>query len=1025
MKTQSKWGSVMLKAVLGLLFVAPFFSSCVDLDEVWNKFDEVEARLDSLEASVNNQILALDNLLSGQIKISECKKNDDGSHAIVLSDGTKFTVYPKSTEYNTLLTYVEEGGVKYWAVYDAAGNITPLTGKDGKKIPVEAELPSVKEVDGEYIITIAGQEYTTGFTVEEVVTVFSAYELLKDDSGNVYAVTFTFGENMKFTVPLVDYKGFSFHIVGDINATVIKDYYVAYGETSRVMVGKEGVVDYVMQIPDGWRVKEVVAEGTEDTYFDITAPAEATVLSGAAVASGELKVVAVVEDGKSMVAKLELSTAPFKRVSVTATNAIIEKYNGVDKIVYGLCKYEDYDPAELLAGAEVLLQANDKGVTDSNVDKPLADILGQELNPKERYVVWAIPAIYYSKGENSGFKVKEGVIVSHEFGAVSVNLAVDKVTFNSASVSVKLAGFTSYFGGTVTNNEGALENIIYEINNELLDPYTEPMTYEGSAFEFPTALSNSGIEILSGESYLTWVVPVNESKTTYSIEDVVYKEFTLSNITSGGSVAVTSADPTISKTSITVPLTAETAVRIYYMWLDQSGYRVVKDNEEKKIEELLAKGVICQGSSANAVIDKIRPSQKRYLLAMAVDSEGKYGAVLDAEYKTASMSYNSISVKVDLVDVGQNNATLSVTATGGTPTDYVYWVGRDTDEFWLAQDKLKTTAEEYIACFPDDNDIVSAMRKYTLADGVLTLDDLKGEANYIVLVLAKDADGAYSHAGYKKFTTLAVDLGEVVKAGTAEWEAAKAQIQIEWDQKLFRLPASNMGYAIYGFDITIPSVYTAYIWCIADAYFEENTDIRTMADKIVDIETYCSRKYDADRVPLDSNGEYLQEPDWVDDNGTLHNGTLMNVFDFYVHGYPTNGFATYFAAGSHGADCCTSWEDGKCSNYEHALKSIEKRRSLDYYKQYLTNTRKSYLTQEANLNKAAEDLYNAYLPYYKDAAPKLYINNGAPLHMEQHNGAGLDPNDETKIVDDVYVVLIDAAGNYYEPMSFDVPNYFK
>ena len=42
--------------------------------------------------------------------------------------------------------------------------------------------------------------------------------------------------------------------------------------------------------------------------------------------------------------------------------------------------------------------------------------------------------------------------------------------------------------------------------------------------------------------------------------------------------------------------------------------------------------------------------------------------------------------------------------------------------------------------------------------------------------------------------------------------------------------------------------------------------------------------------------------------------------------------------------------------------------------------------------------------------------------MEQHYGSG--PDDAGNVVDDVYVLFKDAEGNYYEPMSFPVPNNF-
>ena len=43
--------------------------------------------------------------------------------------------------------------------------------------------------------------------------------------------------------------------------------------------------------------------------------------------------------------------------------------------------------------------------------------------------------------------------------------------------------------------------------------------------------------------------------------------------------------------------------------------------------------------------------------------------------------------------------------------------------------------------------------------------------------------------------------------------------------------------------------------------------------------------------------------------------------------------------------------------------------------------------------------------------------------MEHHEASG--PDDNGVVIDDVIVVLKDLNGNYYEPMIFQVPNYFK
>jgi hypothetical protein len=96
---------------------------------------------------------------------------------------------------------------------------------------------------------------------------------------------------------------------------------------------------------------------------------------------------------------------------------------------------------------------------------------------------------------------------------------------------------------------------------------------------------------------------------------------------------------------------------------------------------------------------------------------------------------------------------------------------------------------------------------------------------------------------------------------------------------------------------------------------------------------------------------------------------------------------------------------------------------LDYWKDYVRSQRANYCTKEEVIEKCATDLYNAYYPHYKDAKPLIYENNGSPLYMEHHEASG--PDDKGVVIDDVIVVLKDLNGNYYEPMIFQVPNYFK
>ena len=98
---------------------------------------------------------------------------------------------------------------------------------------------------------------------------------------------------------------------------------------------------------------------------------------------------------------------------------------------------------------------------------------------------------------------------------------------------------------------------------------------------------------------------------------------------------------------------------------------------------------------------------------------------------------------------------------------------------------------------------------------------------------------------------------------------------------------------------------------------------------MVYMENYTSRSYDNGYVPY-KDGEMMTEPNYYK-NGVLHEGQLMNVYDYYVHGLPNLGFATYFAAGNHDGQCIY-WEDGVCEAYERAVERIAEHLTIAPYK---------------------------------------------------------------------------------------------
>ena len=483
----------------------------------------------------------------------------------------------------------------------------------------------------------------------------------------------------------------------------------------------------------------------------------------------------------------------------------------------------------------------------------------------------------------------------------------------------------------------------------------------------------------------------------------------------------------ITRTSLKVQVNVPGAAGFYYSFSTKSRPRTL-NTAAKQQNWMDQNGTYVSASSGTAYVEKLKHSTEQSLMVLPVNEYGQYGTFKSiTDLQTEVLVYNELTVEIgEPTELADKKASFPITISGGEATDVIFWVGKTLDEFWTLSEYCGSDpakGEEYMALYPENSHIVKAMTQHTYTDGTLQLRSLAADKDYVILFMAKDASGNYSHAGHKKFRTLAANLGTIVREGSDTWNAAKEAITIKWHENRFRVkPTSNM-FAYYALDFSCPSNLTAYVYCLsANYYYGTGTQFTKVEDIIIDIETYCSRKYQPSKVIIGEHGEYVSEPDWIDDNGELHQGTLMNVYDFYVHGYPTNGFATYFAADSHGADNCTAWE-GYCATYQESEEAIAKYCSLDYWKGYVSRTRSYYCKTEEVINKCAEDLYNAYEPYYRNAKPLIYINNGSALYLENHEASG--PDDNGVVIDDVIVVLKDRAGNYYEPMIFPVPNYFK
>ncbi len=956
----------MLKAICVFAFAVPMAISCsetilketfvendYDDSKLKEEIEQIKTRLYELEQSMNAEIDALKALFNGKLHITKVSKASDGSVVVELSNGQTLTLLPEK-DMKSFVTYVTMDGVDYWAYIDSDGKKQRFLDKDGNPIPVVSEVPEVITRGDELFLVIGGKEYPLAGN-----SIFSGYELITDDlTGEIYAVTFTFGEGMSFTVTLDGAAGFDFVISMVWSSVIIDNYYVPMGTTQNVQIDARGVVDYVLQIPDGWRVKEIEDEFMGTKYFAITAPSAELVESGVAAADGELKVVAVLEGGKATVSKLYLSTKAFKSLSVSLAGATVEMYNGLFKYAYGICKASEYDETAILATATGLLDAYDYpkgyGVSDYNMmDLPLEEIAGEALTPGEQYVFWVLPAMYDENAEDSMYYFEEGTFENVKINYSSVVFDITNESFTDANLSMDLKGVDGYFMGVEPSENFYVEDVLIKLNYDYYEKKTTPMSYNGSVFSF------AGVEAESATGYVAWIVVAEEGKV-YTAADVLLREFSTLSLVAGSSATVT-ADVKEEAIDITAELSSEGAENIYYSFLSVKDAAKYADDEARSTY-LFEKGKVGEAEGVTAklseFISKVKAGTDYVLFAVATDSEGKYGTVLVKECKTTAIEYNDMIVSIEIETNTPDLVVLNISSTGEND-GYLYWLGKTSENTWKSGAYLggsAETAQQYMFMNRTSRFFTEAAAKYPIENGKINLTDHTPGDEYAIVVMAKDKDGGYSQATALKFTPHIFNIGKVVPSTDEGYSAAEPTV--EWLTDYFR-PASGLMPGFYAFNLKVPSGFTAYVICASKYYFSDNAGNPvdyTVEEKILSIMDTA----DSGRDYSNSVNPELDYP-------------YSDIFYHGTHGAPSHGYGVIWAS--------KEYHDSVCDcggNYE----TTGQRNGIE-------------------------------VPVYH----VIHINDGNPVRFSYGYATG----SKTEVVDQVMVVCQDLQGNCYEPFVIDVP----
>lgn len=962
------------KALLCLALSGFAVTSCFDDSSLWESIKDIEQKMEYLQNQLDAELKALKAIVNGQVTIKTCVANEDGTYMVTLSDGTSFTVYPKQEMLKSVVTYSTIGGVDYWAYYDEQGVKHTLLDEDNELIPVKGSDPEIITRDDKHYLVIGGVEYPLAGN-----SIFSGYEVNKDElSGEVQSVTFTFGEDMSFTITVDGVCSLTF-VEGNfmMGYTKISQQYVAPGTKGIVYIQKVGVVDYVLQAPNGWKVTETEDENLGIVILDITAPAKEAVEAGLADAEGYLKAISVYEGGKAGASRLFLTASPFEEFSVVGGVLTVKPMPGVEKFAYGVCDLVDYDEENIVSVVNPLFAEYDYpkgyGISSSAIELPLVEIYGEEIEPGDPLVIWAAPAIYDEGDETTDayYYITVDAIESMNQGYSSYTFEVSDPTYKDATLNMELKGISKYYTGVAPVSESFATDLIVKINGGYYEPVTEPYTYNGSVFDYA---NDSELVMSPNTSYYVWLLIAEEEKV-YEESDLILVEFTTTGITSGGTIEVKKTDTTVTPTNITLGVEAEGAGMIYYAWVSAANIGKYS-TDEQKAAYLLSDGHSVVGDNITAESDiTLKPNTDVYFMAMAVDADGKYGPVYHVMLTTSEIPFNTdLKVSLELVENNAGNFRVGLSSTGAEDVSYIYWVGKASATFWISKSSglgaTASNAEVYMYVNPDDSRFTTCMANYPLVDGIVLMEDLSLATDYVFVAVAVDSEGKYSHAEVLKFTTRSMNLGDIVYAQNSDgsdnliWTNARPTV--EFLQSTFHA-GEGMRSGSYSFNVTIPTGYTGYVLSGTEYYYAEGKGISTISKEAAIIQTveYADDRKDIDILVDDELWSTLGYP----------SGWIIYC---YMHGAPIRGAAVIFAdKATHDAEC---------------------------------------------------DCEDTYVYSRKDTHPEsdggvvVLINDGNPVTFTQPDAVYNPSTTESHDLDKVFITLKDKDGNFFETYIFDVPD---
>lgn len=489
---------------------------------------------------------------------------------------------------------------------------------------------------------------------------------------------------------------------------------VPVGSEKTLELNADGLSDvYVMSKPDGWKA---VINGNKLT---VTAPVEGNPY---AEQEGLVLLHGTTEAGQCVVAKLAVttSTAGLEIIvddetgKVTVKNGIVttasansgiggieplsldDEVSGEVDATYSFAPFWfGFATSDILAEADgkienlikwqQIFQSSsffESGTYSSDYTVDVLETSVQELYQRwfmeempegTQMVLFATPADLDSPTQ--GPVVDD--LVFDWYNPLFVSIKEVSKSYNDVSLSVTRAGADYYYIGFGEYTANA-EDRLYSFFNNWQMGYGELGTKVYDTTNESVRLSEYCLEdaewspLKPSTTYYAFAFPVTAGMSLSDLDfDIDFlpclKTFTTADLTEGGNgtVTITKNEEGTGYYSIAADLQVSgTAEVLFYHFFDADPS---EEDEATLVSEIIAEGNMAEATgTVSALLNRnLAPGVKRYLAAIAVDSEGNYGEIAIAELSADSFPTDeAIQVTVKSVSIEGAKATVTYGVTG-------------------------------------------------------------------------------------------------------------------------------------------------------------------------------------------------------------------------------------------------------------------------------------------------------------------------------------------------------------------------